>query len=89
MIESVDDLFARLKTKQNNQVINLILKDDNMEKLFHELMESGYEPSIGYQAGRLSYINLKVNKVLFMIKTQRLVPDSLDVECSVSCEAVY
>ena len=52
-------------------------------------MVSGYEPSSGYQAGRLSYINLKLNKILVMLKTQQLVPDSFDGECSVSCEAVY
>jgi len=53
MIESFDDLFAILRTKHNNnQVINLIL-NNNMVKLFCELMESGSEPSSGYQAGRL------------------------------------
>ena len=60
-----------------------------MTSLLYEIMEAGYEPSIKYQAGRLTHINLKLNKTFFMIKTQQLVPDSLDGECSVSSEEVY
>ena len=57
--------------------------------MLYELIDSGYEPFIKYQAGKLTHINLKLGKIMFMMKTQQLVPDSLDGMCSVSSETVY
>ena len=57
--------------------------------MLYELIEAGYEPSIKYQAGNLAHINFKLGKIMFMMKTQQLVPDSLDGMCSVSSEIVY
>ena len=91
MIESVNDILNILKTTDNDekQIINLICKDDKLTEILYEIIDSGYEPSIKYQAGSLTNINLKFNKIIFMIKTQQLVPDSLDGSCSVSCENIY
>ena len=69
--------------------INIVYENDNLTDLLYQIIESGYEPSIKYQAGSVTHINLQLNKTFFMIKTQQLVPDSLDGCCSVSSELVY
>ena len=91
MIQSIDDVLNMLLPLplDEKQIINLICKDDKLTEILYDIIDSGYEPSIKYQAGSLTNINLKFNKIIFMIKTQQLVPDSLDGSCSVSCENVY
>jgi len=90
MIESVNDVLRIVQTTEDEkQIINLICKDDKLTEMLYELIEAGYEPSIKYQAGKLTHINLKLGKIMFMMKTQQLVPDSLDGMCSVSSEIVY
>jgi hypothetical protein len=44
---------------------------------------------IKYEAGKLTLVSVKLGKVTFMIKTQQLVPDTIDGECSVSSAEVY
>jgi len=90
MIESVNDVLRIFQTTEDEkQIINLICKDDKLTEMLYELIDSGYEPFIKYQAGKLTHINLKLGKIMFMMKTQQLVPDSLDGMCSVSSETVY
>jgi 5'-deoxynucleotidase YfbR-like HD superfamily hydrolase len=86
MIESIDELlkiFKEIESKEQT-VINLIYKSDNLSLVVYELKESGYDPRIKYEAGKLTLVSVKLGKVLFMIKTQQLVPDTIDGECSVS-----
>ena len=71
------------------QIINVIVKDDKLTEMLYELIEAGYEPSIKYQAGKLSNIIFKLGQIMFMMKPQQLVPDSLDGSLSVSSEIVY
>ena len=90
MIESVNDLIEIFKTSEDEKhIINLICKDDKLTEILYELIDSGYEPFIKYQAGRLSHIIFKLGKIMFMMKTQQLLPDSLDGSCSVTSEIVY
>mgnify|MGYP007086131874 CR=1 FL=1 len=90
MIESVNDVLRIFQTTDDEkQIINLICKDDKLTEMLYELIEAGYEPSIKYQAGSLIHINFKLGNIMFMMKTQQLVPDSLDGSCSVSSEIVY
>ena len=63
MIESVDDMMVILQqhTEQkpeNKNTINLIYKGNQLNELVYELSESGYEPSISYDAGRLISVRL-------------------------------
>ena len=60
------------------------------QSFFYELKEKvGYEPQIKYQAGKLTLISLKLAKTTIIIKTQQLLPESIDGQCSVSSEEVY
>ena len=53
------------------------------------MKDVGYEPSIRKPCGRITHVGIKLKKTIFIIKTQQLVQDSLDGECSVSSETVY
>ena len=41
--------------------------NDNLTDLLYQIIEAGYEPSIKYQAGSVTHINLQLNKTSFMI----------------------
>ena len=92
MIDSINDVLTMIEDAEDDQrvIVNLILKGDDLTGLLYELKEhGGYEPQITYQAGKITFISVKLDKTFFIIRTQQLVPDSLDGECSVSSEAVY
>ena len=64
MVETVNDLIEIFKTTEDEkQLINLICKDDQLTEILYELIGSGYEPSIKYQAGKLSHIIFKLGKI--------------------------
>ena len=90
MIESLDDIIIILRTidTDEKQIINLIYKDDDLNELFCKLKQAGYEPKINWN-GKVTHLALSLNKTLFLIQTQQLVPDSLDGSCSVSSAKVY
>jgi hypothetical protein len=86
-----DLLSGKVKlSEKENVIINLILKGDDLTKFLYELKEQvGYEPQIKYQAGKLTLISLKLGKTIIIIKTQQLLPESIDGQCNVSSEEVY
>ena len=64
IIESVNDLLEHFQTTEDEQqIINLICKDDKLIEMLYELIDSGYEPSIKYQVGNLTHINFKLGKI--------------------------
>ena len=91
MIENINDILKILKeTKENNKtVIRLILRYDNMTGLLYETLEMGYTPEIKYQVGKLSNVNLKLGKVLFLVKSQTLAPAEGDGNIVVETENKY
>ena len=58
----------------------LFIKVINYQVYFSEAKEAGYEPSITYDAGRLTSIRLSFfkNSLSIIVKNQDLVLDSLD-----------
>jgi predicted transcriptional regulator len=95
MFENIDDLLKIFKEKQENksdkekEIINLILKDNDLSQLVFELKEAGYEPSIKRQACRITFIGITLENIIFIIKSQQLVPDEIDGSVSVSSDVVY
>ena len=51
--------------------------------------EAGYEPSIKRQACRITFIGITLENIIFIIKSQQLVPDEIDGSVSVSSDVVY
>ena len=79
MIESVDDLMVILQEHSEEKpddktIINLIYKGNQLSGLFFESKDAGYEPSITYDAGRLTSIRLSFfkNSLSVIIKKSRI-----------------
>ena len=75
----------------------LILKDNDLDKAVFELKQIGYEPQIGYTAGRTTEVKMdfthqigkKQKKVYYSIVNQNLNRDRTDEDISVDEEEVY
>ena len=56
---------------------------------FFQIIKSGYEPRITFQAGIITDIRLKLDNVIYIIKTQNLVKSSVDGCITVRDEDTY
>ena len=54
MIDSIDDILKLLKSisSDDKQIINLIVKSNDLRELVFKLLNIGYEPQIKKQAGK-------------------------------------
>ena len=101
MIDNLNDILKILKTFDRNSVamgkadnkksenVYLVLRDDNLLKLLFDSIESGYDPKINHEAGKLTLIVFKLKKITFYVKTQHLRPETMDGEISVDTEEKY
>jgi hypothetical protein len=97
MIDSIDDILdvvranaEVLKNDVDEKVFYLIHKNDDLTELLYQLQDVGYGPRIQYQCGKLTKLFMTLNKnIRVVIKTQQLVPDSLDGDVCVSNVDVY
>ena len=91
MIEAAGDLSKYTEKPE----YNLVHKDNDLGKLFHELRMAGCEPFIQYQAGTMT--ELKVNskirrtrqEITYTIKLQHLSTHSIDEDVSVENEELF
>jgi len=59
-------------------------------ELLYQIKDAGYDPSIKYEAGKLTQIGLTFqNKIHILIRTQQLAPSNNDGECNVSSADIY
>ena len=64
MISHIDDLIELVKVVNTEEkptdkvVINLIYKGDRLIELLYQIQDAGYDPSIKYEAGKLTQIGL-------------------------------
>ena len=72
MISKVDDIF-KLEIDKDEEQVSIVLENNKLTKAFFQLVRYGYEPRINFQAGIITGIRMKLNKVLYNIKTQNLV----------------
>ena len=96
MISHVDDLIElvnEIKTEDkptDKVVLNLIYKGDRLIELLYQIKDAGYDPSIKYEAGKLTQIGLTFQKKIhILIRTQQLAPSNNDGECNVSSADIY
>ena len=54
-----------------------------------DIVESGYEPKIRYEAGAISQIKLRFEKKTYIIATRNLAPSSIDGSVRVKCETTF
>ena len=70
LIESIYDVLTMIEDAEDDKrvIVNLILKGDDLTGLLYELKEhGGYEPQITYQAGKITFISVKLDKTLFFL----------------------
>jgi hypothetical protein len=66
---------------------------DRLIELLYQIKHAGYDPSIKYEAGRLTQIGLTLGhgkqRVYVLVKTQQLAPCESDGECNVPTADIY
>ena len=65
------------------------MEHNNLIKTLFELVRSGYEPKIKYQAGIITKIKMKLGKIKYIIRTQNLLKISCDGYITISNENIY
>ena len=89
MIDNVDDILSILKSKPEEENVNLILRNNDLTGLVYELITIGYKPAIEYKGGKISMIFFELNTTKFIIKTQQLAPDEVDGDIVVNTEEKF
>ena len=79
MIRYLNDIL-NLEVDEGKKEVYLVPEFNNRHELFFEIIKSGYEPRITFQAGIITDIRLKFDDVKYIIKTQNLIKSSVD-EC--------
>ena len=67
MIKNIDDIL-NIKVDEKTKEIYLVSEDNKLSELFFNLVDSGYEPRIRFQAGIISEIKIKFHKTIYIIK---------------------
>ena len=88
MIRCWNDIL-NLEINEEEKEIYLVPELNNLHELFFEIIKSGYEPRITFQAGIITDIRLKLDKVKYVIKTQILIKSSPDGCIAVRDEQTY
>ena len=88
MIRCLNDIL-NLEINEEEKEIYLVPELNNLHELFFEIIKSGYEPRITFQAGIITDIRLKLDKVKYVIKTQNLIKSSPDGCIAVRDEQTY
>ena len=77
------------KTKEKEKEYKLIHSKNDLIGVLCDLVESGYEPKIRYEAGTISQIKLRFEKKTYIIATQNLVPSCIHGSVRVKCETTF
>ena len=77
------------KKPQKEKEYKLIHSKNDLIGVLCDIVESGYEPKIRYEAGTISQIKLRFMKNTYIIATQNLVPSSIDGSVRVKCETTF
>ena len=71
MIRCLNDIL-NLEINEEEKEICLVPELNNLHELFFEIIKSGYEPRITFQAGIITDIRLKLDKVKYVIKRPKI-----------------
>ena len=91
LIEHIDELLEILRTTPGDQekLIHVIQKQDNLEAIVWQLYEAGFRPNIKYATGKISWITLTVNDCTFVIRSQQLIDWAIDGTLQVESAEVF
>ena len=83
------DVLRELGSDDEEKVVYLIHKADNLEAIVWQLYDAGYRPNLKYGIGRLSWVSLTVSKTTFVFRSQQLIDWAIDGCMEVSDAGVF
>ena len=98
IFDKIDDILKlhqpteeeiKSKKPQKDKEYKLIHSKNDLIGVLCDLVESGYEPKIRYEAGTISQIKLRFEKKTYIIATQNLVPSCIHGSVRVKCETTF
>ena len=88
MITDINDII-KIEVPKDVKEIYLVSRDNDLTGLYFSLLNSGYDAGVRHQAGIITDLRLRMNKVKYIIKTQNLIKSSADGCIAVDDEDVY
>ena len=98
IFDKIDDIL-KLHKPTKEELEGKVVAKEKEYKLIHskndligvlcDIVESGYELKIRYEAGTISQIKLRFMKNTYIIATQNLVPSSVDGSVRVKCGTTF
>ena len=77
------------KKPQKEKEYKLVHSKNDLIGVLCDLVESGYEPKIRYEAGTISQIKLRFEKKTYITATQNLVPSCIHGSVRVKCDTTF
>ena len=98
IFDKIDDIL-KLHKPTKEELEGKVVAKEKEYKLIHskndlisvlcDIVESGYEPKIRYEAGTISQMKLRFEKKTYIIATQNLVPSCIHGTVRVKCETTF
>ena len=88
-IDEIMDVLRELGSDEEEKVVYLVHKTDNLEAIVWQLYDAGYRPNLKYGIGKLSWVSLTVNKTTFVFRSQQLIDWAIDGCMEVSDAGVF
>ena len=96
MFSTIDDIFEMVKAtianrtdKQEKNFLDLVHRENDVNKLFCDFKNIGYECRIVHKAGTISESRADFNNVYLNIRSQCLIDDQINSDITVDRETVY
>ena len=96
MFSTIDDIFEMVKAtianrtdKQEKNFLDLVHRENDLNKLFCDFKNIGYECKIVHKAGTISELRAGFNNVYLNIRSQCLIDDQINSDITVDRETVY
>ncbi len=88
-IDEIMDVLRELGSDEEEKVVYLVHKTDNLEAIVWQLHDAGYRPNLKYGIGRLSWVSLTVIKTDFVFRSQQLIDWAIDGCIEVSDAGIF
>ena len=88
-IDEIMDVLRELGSDEEEKVVYLVHKTDNLEAIVWQLYDAGYRPNLKYGIGKLSWVSLTVNKTTFVFRSQQLIDWAIEGCMEVSDAGVF
>eukprot|EP00438_Fugacium_kawagutii_P015581 Skav229714 [mRNA] locus=scaffold49:189255:192446:+ [translate_table: standard] len=88
MISDINDIL-KIEVPEDVDKIHLVSRDNDLTKLFFDLVNNGYEAGATHQTNIITDIRLKMNGILYKIRTQNLIKSSADGCITLDDEDTY